>query len=136
MLMKSPFFKGLDDFFDSKWVPFATTDTAFPMDIIERDDAYEVKVAVPGVNRDKLSVTIENGNLHIEASGEEATKKDGETYILKGLKGFQYQRIIPNIAQYGVQEDKITSGYKDGILCICLPKAEEIKPKTIAIEIE
>jgi len=136
MLMKSPFFRGLDDFFESKWVPFATTDTAFPMDIIERDEEYEVRVAVPGVNREKLSVTIDNGSLNIEASGEAATKNDTDTYILKGLKNFQYKRAIPNIAQYGVQEDKISSVYRNGILSIVLPKAEEIKPKTIAIEIE
>ena len=136
MLMKSPFFKGLDDFFESKWVPFATTDIAFPMDIIERQDEYEVKVAVPGVNKEKLSVTIEDGNLHIEATGDEASKNEADTYILKGLKNFQYKRVIPNISQYGVQEDKISSMYRNGILSIVLPKSEEIKPKTISVEIE
>ena len=135
MLMKSPFFRGLDDIFTSKWVSFATTDTTFPMDIIERDEEYEVRVAVPGVNIDKMSVTIDNGSLHIEASGEEDNKQDSATYILKGLKSFEYKRIIPNISQYGVQQDKIASVYKNGILSIRLPKAEEVKPKTIAVEI-
>lgn len=135
MLMESPFFRGLDDLFDNKWVSFATTDTAFPMDIIERDAEFEVKVAVPGVNREKLSVTIEDGSLHIVASGEDL-KNESDTYILKGLKNFQYKRVISSIAKYGVQEDKITSTYKNGILSIVLPKAEEIKPKTIAVEME
>ena len=136
MLMNSPFFRGLDDIFDNKWVSFATSDTSFPMDIIERDAEFEVKIAVPGVNKEKLSVTIEDGSLHIEASVEDLDNDEADTYILKGLKNFQYKRIISSIAKYGVQEDKITSTYKSGILSIVLPKAEETKPKTIAVEIE
>ena len=134
VLRHSPMWKNLDDFFDSKWVPFATADTGFPMDIIERDSEYEVKIAVPGVQRDDLSVTLEKGNLKINASS--TINSAEETYLLKGLKGFEYNRVIPNIAEYNVKTDKISSVYKDGILSIILPKEEEEKPRLIEVQVD
>ena len=134
VLRHSPMWRNLDDFFDSKWVPFATAETGFPMDIIERDSEYEVRIAVPGVQRDDLSVTLEKGNLKINASGGKNNSE--ETYLLKGLKGFEYKRIIPNIAEYNVKADKISSVYKDGILSIILPKEEEEKPRSIEVQVE
>ena len=136
--MKSPFFKDIDEFFggNNMWVPFATQETAFPMDIIEREDEFEVKGAVPGVNRENLSVVIENGSLQISASGGATGEDDSGTYLLRGLKTFEYKRTIPNIGKYGVEQDKIKSTYKDGILTIVLPKSEEVKPKSISVEID
>ena len=134
VLRHSPILRNLDDFFDSKWVPFATAETGFPMDIIERDSEYEVKIAVPGVQRDDLSVTLEKGNLKINASSGVGSSE--EKYLLKGLKGFEYKRIIPNIAEYNVKADKISSVYKDGILSIFLPKEEEEQPRSIEVQVE
>ena len=137
MLQRNPIFRDLDEIMNSKWMPFATTETSFPMDIIERDDEYEVKVVVPGVNKENLTVTIENNSLHIEAIST-ATKADegAGTYLLRGLKDFSYKRTIPNISQYGVDEAEISSMYKNCILSIILPKAEEAKPKSITVAVE
>ena len=137
MLSNKPWFQYIDDLFSNKWVSFATADTAFPMDIIERDGEYEVKVAVPGVDKENLSVTIEKGNLHIQASSKVQDKTtESEKYVLRGLKAYEYKRVIPNIAEYNVVANKIKSVYKDGILSITLPKAEEEKPTTIEVKVE
>ena len=77
---QSPFFKDLNDLFESKWVPFATpAHQTFPMDIIERDDEFEVRVAVPGAKKENLSVTLEKGSLHISVSGGEKDDKENQT---------------------------------------------------------
>ena len=131
---QSTFFKDLNDLFESKWVPFATpAHQTFPMDIIERDDEFEVRVAVPGAKKENLSVTLEKGSLHISVSGGE--KDDKENYLLKGLKPFNFQRVISNISEYNVKASEISSVYKDGILSIILPKEEEEKPVSIDVEI-
>tara|TARA_R110000744_G_scaffold273606_4_gene386816 strand:- start:1861 stop:2274 length:414 start_codon:yes stop_codon:yes gene_type:complete len=131
---QSPFFRDLNDLFESKWVPFATpAHTPFPMDIIERDDDFEVRIAVPGAKKENLSVTLDKGSLHINVSGGERDEK--ENYLLKGLKAFDYQRIIPNIIDYNVKVSEISSIYKDGILSITLPKEDEEKPLLIDVEI-
>ena len=59
-----------------------------------------------------------------------------EKYVLRGLKAYEYKRVIPNIAEYNVVANKIKSVYKDGILSITLPKAEEEKPTTIEVKVE
>ena len=123
-----------EDLFNSKWIQFATAEDAFPMDILERDAEYEVRVAVPGACIEDISVTLEKGNLHINASSKEVSKED--KFLLRGLKKFSYKRIIPNIAEYNIKSDTISSTYKDGILSIIMPKEEEEKPKTIEVSIE
>ena len=115
-------------------INMVTADTGFPMDIIERESEYEVRVAVPGVQRDDLSVILEKGNLKISASS--TTEDSDETFLIRGLKGFEYKRVIPNIAEYNVKPDKISSTYKDGILSIILPKEEEEKPRMIEVQVE
>jgi len=109
-------------------------DTGFPMDIIERDSEYEVRIAVPGVQRDDISVILEKGNLKISATS--AKNDSDETFIIRGLKDFEYKRVIPNIAEYNVKPDKIASIYKDGILSIILPKEDEEKPRSIEVQVE
>ena len=136
MLSRSPLFADMSDLFGHKWVSFATADATFPMDIIDRDGEYEVKVAVPGVDKENLSVTIEKGNLHIQASSKVVQGTENEKYVLRGLKSYEYKRVIPNIAEYNVVAEKISSVYKDGILSITLPKAEEEKPKNIEVKVE
>jgi len=103
------------------------------MDIIERDDEFEVRVAVPGAKKENLSVTLEKGSLHINVSGGERDEK--ENYLLKGLKQFDFDRVISNIIDYNVKVSEISSIYKDGILSITLPKEEEEKPLSIDVEV-
>ena len=137
MLSRSPLFADMSDLFGHKWVSFATADATFPMDIIDRDGEYEVKVAVPGVDKENLSVTIEKGNLHIQASSKvDASTKttENEKYVLRGLKSYEYKRVIPNIAEYNVVAEKISSVYKDGILSITLPKLVSEKPKRLTVK--
>ena len=133
--MLQPFFKDFDELFNSNWVNFVTTDKN-PMDIVERDNEYEVKVVVPGVAKDDLSVSIDNGNLEIKATSKVKTNTEKDVFIIDGIRDMSYSKSIPNKRKFGVEEGKISSTYKNGVLSIILPKAEEAKPKTIDIAIE
>ena len=80
--------------------------------------------------------TDADGNLEINATGGATAMNESDNYLLRGLKNFEYKRTIPQIPTNGVLEDKISSVYKDGILSIVLPKAEEVKPKVIPVTVE
>ena len=61
-----PIFGNLADFVGSKWFNFAGNQPdAFPMDIIERTHEYEIRVVVPGANKEGIAVDVEGDVLHL-----------------------------------------------------------------------
>ena len=115
-----------DDTGFSAWTP--------AVDIAEHDDEYLVKVELPGVNKDDVKITLENNILTIrgEKKQEKETKKENYHRIERSYGSFQRSFTLPT----SVKSDKIDAAYKDGILQIALPKAEEAKPKQIEVKVK
>ena len=77
-----PIFGSVADFVGSKWFNFAGNQPdAFPMDIIERSDEYEIRVVVPGANKDGLAVEVEGDVLHINVVGNNIILKIQNIFI-------------------------------------------------------
>jgi len=104
------------------------------VDIAEHDDAYVVKVELPGVNRDDVKITMESNVLTIrgEKKEEKDVKKDDFHRMERMYGSFQRSFTLPST----VSNEKIDAVYKDGILSITLPKAEEAKPKQIEVKVK
>jgi len=122
------FFRGINDEETSltSWSP--------AVDVAEHDDAYVVKVELPGVNKDEVKITIESNILTIrgEKKQEKETKKENYHRVERSYGSFQRSFTLPST----VKSDKIDAAYKDGILTIALPKAEEAKPKQIEVKVK
>jgi len=104
------------------------------VDIAEHDDEYLVKVELPGVNKDDVKITIESNILTIrgEKKQEKETKKENYHRVERSYGSFQRSFTLPTT----VKSDKIDASYKDGILSVSLPKAEEAKPKQIEVKVK
>jgi len=104
------------------------------VDIAEHDDQFVVKVELPGVNKDDVKITLENNILTIrgEKKQEKETKKENYHRVERSYGSFQRSFTLPTT----VKSDKIDAVYKDGILQIALPKAEEAKPKQIEVKVK
>jgi HSP20 family protein len=102
-------------------------------DIAELDDQYEVTIELPGMKKDEIKVTLENHTLTI--SGEkkflDEKKKDSYHRIERGYGRFERSFTLPT----SVKADSIDAHYKDGVLVLFIPKAEEAKPRTIDVKI-
>ncbi len=102
------------------------------VDIYEDNDKYVVKAELPGMKKEDIDVSLDGNTLTI--SGErkqEEEKKEGENYRSERFFGrFQRSITLPT----AVQADKIEATYKDGVLTLTLPKAEEAKPKQIQVK--
>jgi len=100
---------------------------------LESKDAYLIRAELPGMNRDEIKVEVKDGNL--ELSGETKTEKpaDGVEYrhVERVAAKFWRSFSLPETAN----PDGIEATYKDGILEIRLPKAEEAKPRQIEINV-
>jgi HSP20 family protein len=103
------------------------------LDIFEDKDNFVVKAELPGMKKQDINVSLHDGSLSI--SGErknEAKWEDAELYRSERFFG-RFQRTVRLPAP--VAADKIKGQYKDGVLTVTLPKAEEAKPKQIEVQV-
>ena len=109
----------------SRWHP--------AMDVLESKDAYLVRAELPGMKKEDIKVEVKDGVLTL--SGESKTEKPAE--------GVEYRHVERTAAKFWrslslpetVKQDGIEATYKDGILEIRVPKAEEAKPRQIEITV-
>jgi len=103
------------------------------VDIAEHDDQYVVKMELPGVSKEEVKITLESNILTVrgEKKQEKETKKENYHRIERSYGSFQRSFTLPTT----VKNDKIDASFKDGILNIKLPKAEEAKPKQIEVKV-
>jgi HSP20 family protein len=103
------------------------------LDMYEDKDNIYVRAELPGMKKEDIDVSLHNGSLSI--SGERKTQeefKNAEVYRSERFAGrFVRTLSLPT----AVVADKIKAQYKDGILSITLPKAEEAKPKQIDVSV-
>jgi len=113
----------------------ATGEDLIPaLDVSEKDDAYVIKAELPGVQKEDIAVTLENGVLTISGeSGSEKEEKEEGRVIRQERRYGRYVRSLRLGAQ--IDDKNVKASYKDGVLELILPKAEEVKPKKIAVDV-
>ena len=128
-------------FFNSPWITTSRSPLELTpqMDIVERSSGYEIAVAAPGANED-INVSVEDNTLNIEIARDtsEGSANDDTDNVLsshKGIQDYSFSRKI-SLEKASIETDKITSGYRNGILTIYLPKAETAQPKKIDVKVE
>ena len=107
----------------SVWAPRA--------DLSETDDAYLIAIDIPGVDRDEIDITVEDGTLKV--SGERTMNEEhqnGQYYRIERAYGRFFRSF--NFGQ-NVDADNIEAHFDDGVLMIRVGKAEERKPRKIEI---
>lgn len=101
------------------------------LDVVENSDEYVVKASVPGVNPDDLEITFNNNTLTIKGELKEEKEVEEARYHLRERHYGTFARSLTLPA--GIQAEKIQANFDAGVLSLRLPKAEEVKPKKIAI---
>lgn len=97
-------------------------------DLYEDTDNFHFRVELPGMKKEDIHLEIGEGVLEVSGSRERFAA-NGES-----KQTTQFSRSVALPAR--VQEDKIAARFDDGVLTVTLPKAEEIKPKRIAIQVK
>jgi len=117
----------------ARWVEEAG-DLVPAVDVTERDEEYVVKTDLPGVKKEDIAVTLENGILTICAETKSETEeKEGERVIRQERRDGKYVRSLRLGTQ--IDEKKVKASYKDGVLELTLPKAEAVKPRKITVDL-
>ena len=105
------------------------------MDMKADDNNITVKLTMPGIDVKDINISVTDGVLTIKGeTNEEKEEKADEksSYIVREHSHCSYYRSVE--LPSNVIAEKAEAEYKDGILTLTLPKAEEEKPKTIQIK--
>ena len=100
-------------------------------DVSENDEAFAVRVAVPGVNRSGVDISVDGDLLSVTAS--RASKAPDSWRQLRREIGESDYRLNLRL-NVPVDENKISATVKDGVLNLNLPKADQVKPRKIEVK--
>lgn len=131
-------FNDFDSFFDGFFAPGkvgSLDDSLVPaIDVSENENEYRIKAEIPGVKKEDLGVTVQDGVLTINAESkyEDEEKKDGR--VIRQER--RYGKFVRSVRLGDdVDASNVQAEYKDGVLELNLPKLEEVKPKKISVDI-
>ncbi|HZV36677.1 MAG TPA: Hsp20/alpha crystallin family protein [Verrucomicrobiae bacterium] len=103
------------------------------IDLFEDADTVTVKAELPGMKKEEIEVSLHDGMLSISGERKSEQKyEDAQTHRSERFVGV-FQRSITLPA--AVKGDQVKAQYKDGILTVTLPKAEEAKRKQIEVKV-
>ena len=102
------------------------------MDVKETKDAYELMADLPGLSKKDINISLNDDVLTVkgERKSEEKKEEEGRYYAERNFGSFSRSFKLPN----KVDSEKIKAEYKNGVLRLTLPKAEEAKPHEIAVQ--
>jgi HSP20 family protein len=102
------------------------------VDVYETDDEVILKTAVPGVKSEDIGVSITGDVLTIKGETKAEEKVEKANYIRQErcYGAFSRSLTLPST----VVADKATAEFENGVLILTLPKAEDVRPKTIKIK--
>jgi HSP20 family protein len=101
------------------------------LDVHEDKDSFTIRVELPGMKREDIEVSLQNGALVIAGERQtETVKEDVAVHRQERCFGrFSRALTLPT----AVAGNQVKAAYKDGILTVTLPKAEEARPKQITV---
>lgn len=118
----------LDRLFESPLTGWAPA-----LDVHEDADNFTIRAELPGLKREDINVSLQDGALVI--SGERKSEKVEEGVEIHRQERFygKFQRALTLPAP--VAADQVKAAYKDGVLTVTLPKAEGARPKHIDVSV-
>ena len=123
-------FDVFDDMMDFPRTALATK--AFPIDVEDKGDTYEVKAYLTGVNKDDIDVELNEGRLSISVNVEDKEEDKDKNFLQKEFTSYSATRgvYLKDAAVEG-----LTAKYADGVLTVSVPKFQEKKNVTkVAID--
>ena len=105
----------------------------FPlMNVTEDKEKYYIRAELPGVKADELDISVTGDTLSISGERKLPVEDEKARYHRREREAGRFSRILSLPAQ--VDTGKVEASCTDGVLTVILPRAEEAKPKQIAVK--
>lgn len=121
---RTPFRRSIFDV-EPLWRRQLTRGAIPAVDLVEKENAYELTAELPGMDESNIEVKLSNGELRIKGEKEEAKEgKEKDYYVAERRYGsFERHFRLPD----GVDRDKVEASFKKGVLTVVLPKSPETR---------
>jgi HSP20 family protein len=119
---------------DSRWSSDeGYGDWAPAVDIFEKGDDLVIRAELPGIERDDIDIRVENGTLTLRGERKQEKEiQEDKIYRMERIYGtFTRSFRLPTM----VDASKIKAVFKNGVLEVQLPKAEEARPRKVNIQV-
>ncbi len=102
-----------------------------PLDVYATDEELVVEANLPGVKPEEVEITVEGNTLTIAGETRSSRKDDEGSTILSEIRRGAFSRTLALPA--GLEPDRATATFEDGVLTLRIPKAEQVKPRQIKV---
>lgn len=102
------------------------------LDLYQTSDDVVAVIELPGMKKEDIEISLHDGTLTISGERKDETAAQENAARTERVTG-KFRRSISLPTR--VDSNKVNATYKDGILTVTLPKAEEVKPKQIQVNV-
>jgi HSP20 family protein len=125
----------MDRLFDDAFTrPLSIKDgwSAPAIDMYQTDDEIVVKAALPGIKADEVQINITGEVLTLKGEVKQEEEKKEKAWHIREQRYGSFERSV--VLPTDVVADKAKAEFENGILTVTLPKADEVKPRTITVK--
>ena len=102
------------------------------IDMYQTDDEIVVKAALPGVKTDEVQINVTGEVLTLKGKVKHDEEKQEKAWHIREQRFGSFERSVA--LPTDVVADKAKAEFENGILTVTLPKADEVKPRTITVK--
>jgi len=102
------------------------------VDMYQTDEEVVIRAALPGMKAEDVQISVTGDVVTVKGEMKEKTDTKEKSYHIREQRYGSFERVLS--LPTAVVSDKAKAEFEDGVLVISLPKAEEVKPKTITVK--
>lgn len=119
-------------FWDGQPENWFSTTCAPLADLSESDNAFEIRMDIPGMEPKDIDVKVQNSTVTISGQRKEEKEEKGKTYHRIERRSGNFSRTLSLPCK--VNEDEVAADYTQGVLTVKLPKCDDAKAKKVSVK--
>jgi HSP20 family protein len=133
----------IDGLYEQSFVPFASSNPAdgggtgfqsLPVNVWETDDAYLATLMAPGLDEKTINVTVHEDTLALEGTLAFEAPQGARAVVWQEFGPAKFRRSLRLGAS--IDASKVEAVYRNGLLMLTIPKAEQSKPRQIQVQVQ
>lgn len=114
---------------DGKWL---SSEFKAACDLSETADAYQIRMDIPGIKPDDITVQVTGDTVHVCGERKEEKEDKGKTYHRVERRSGKFSEIVT--LPGAVKDENVQAEFHDGVLTVTLPKTEASKTRTVKVK--